>query len=395
MMEDLLRHLIERLDERHYGKHRGYVHRNDDPQDLGRIQAVVPQLFGEVPTGWAMPSTPYAGPNQGFYAVPDPGSAVWIEFEAGDLTRPIWSGGWWGRPTPGDTQEPDASAPHAVEGSTEAPHHHPGGSAAAKPEPGVRMIKSATGHQIVLDDRKGHERVEIRDRRGNRLVLDSEGLTRLIENERTSNLGSRSAEVLRDDVLFVGETQETSVGGYRRQNRGDALMTNEGALTETAMGGSFLRKIDHTGVTVDSRSVKQRVHGSLEQRVSGAAKLTATGGYGVTAGGGIRMASLGPLELVGAKPELPSLDAVSIQAGIGNISINSKLGILQLGGTSATSPLVLGDGLLAHHTMLAIASRSVFVPALLGYGPLFDAWAVLTAPMDLSYFAYVKRFPLG
>ena len=28
--------------------------------------------------------------------MPSPGSGVWIEFEAGDPDRPIWSGGWWG-----------------------------------------------------------------------------------------------------------------------------------------------------------------------------------------------------------------------------------------------------------------------------------------------------------
>ena len=31
----------------------------------------------------------------GLYAVPQPGAGVWIEFEAGDTSRPIWSGGWW------------------------------------------------------------------------------------------------------------------------------------------------------------------------------------------------------------------------------------------------------------------------------------------------------------
>jgi hypothetical protein len=30
------------------------------------------------------------------YTVPDSGAGVWIEFEAGDVSRPIWSGCWWG-----------------------------------------------------------------------------------------------------------------------------------------------------------------------------------------------------------------------------------------------------------------------------------------------------------
>ena len=52
-------------------------------------------VLGEVPTSWATPCAPVAGINAGFFAVPMVGSGVWIEFEAGDVSRPIWSGGYW------------------------------------------------------------------------------------------------------------------------------------------------------------------------------------------------------------------------------------------------------------------------------------------------------------
>ena len=32
----------------------------------------------------------------GLFTVPMIGSGVWIEFEAGDVSRPIWTGCWWG-----------------------------------------------------------------------------------------------------------------------------------------------------------------------------------------------------------------------------------------------------------------------------------------------------------
>jgi hypothetical protein len=42
-----------------------------------------------------LPCTPYARPNVGFYAIPPIGANVWIEFEGGDPSYPIWSGGFW------------------------------------------------------------------------------------------------------------------------------------------------------------------------------------------------------------------------------------------------------------------------------------------------------------
>ena len=79
-----------------YGKYRGTVLNNIDPLLTGRIQAIVPDVAGLVPTSWAMPCMPVAGPNMGLFAVPPIGAGVWIEFERGDPDYPIWVGGYWG-----------------------------------------------------------------------------------------------------------------------------------------------------------------------------------------------------------------------------------------------------------------------------------------------------------
>ena len=81
--------------ERHYGKYRGLVTINVDPLSLGRLKAMVPEVLGEVPSSWALPCAPYAGTGSGLFAIPPIGAGVWIEFEAGDVSRPIWSGAWW------------------------------------------------------------------------------------------------------------------------------------------------------------------------------------------------------------------------------------------------------------------------------------------------------------
>lgn len=79
-----------------YGKYRGTVANNIDPQMMGRVQVSVPSILGEGQLSWAMPCVPYAGSGVGFFAIPPNGANVWVEFEGGDPDYPIWSGCFWG-----------------------------------------------------------------------------------------------------------------------------------------------------------------------------------------------------------------------------------------------------------------------------------------------------------
>jgi uncharacterized protein involved in type VI secretion and phage assembly len=87
-----------------FGKYRGQVADNDDPKKKGRLQVLVPQVLSEVAV-WAVPCVPYAGPSLGFHALPEVGTGVWIEFEAGDPSYPIWTGCFW---NDGDIPDEDA-----------------------------------------------------------------------------------------------------------------------------------------------------------------------------------------------------------------------------------------------------------------------------------------------
>ena len=83
------------MNERGYwGKYRGKVEDNLDPLFLGRIRVSVPSLESDA-FFWAMPCVPYAGDGVGFYTMPPIGADVWIEFENGDPSYPIWSGCFW------------------------------------------------------------------------------------------------------------------------------------------------------------------------------------------------------------------------------------------------------------------------------------------------------------
>lgn len=93
MNEALLMDLLERVKHRFYGKYRGTV--TDVDAGTMRIKATVPAVLGSTTSGWCEACVPYAGPSVGFVMLPEVGSGVWIEFEGGDVSFPIWVGGYW------------------------------------------------------------------------------------------------------------------------------------------------------------------------------------------------------------------------------------------------------------------------------------------------------------
>lgn len=81
------------------GKYRATVLNNVDPEFRGRLMLTIPDVLGLVPSTWAEPCTPLAGPTgppMGVYMVPPIGAGVWVEFEQGDPDYPIWVGCRWG-----------------------------------------------------------------------------------------------------------------------------------------------------------------------------------------------------------------------------------------------------------------------------------------------------------
>jgi hypothetical protein len=162
---------------RFYGKYRGVVTNNLDPQNLGRIQAMVPEVWGDAPgLSWAVPCSPYAGTMAGFFAVPPMGAGVWIEFEAGDVSRPIWVGGWWGTgdvpPTPGG-------------GTTQQPF-----TKILRTDLGLTIVLDDTAQTITVADSAGVNKVEISVLSG---TVTVKGAARVVLDAPLVQEGSASA----------------------------------------------------------------------------------------------------------------------------------------------------------------------------------------------------------
>lgn len=118
-MQDDLQKIADLLRNRYFGKYRGEVTDNQDPAQRGRLKVRVPAVLGNEEF-WAMPCVPYAGTGTGSYCIPSPNTGVWVEFEGGDPSYPIWSGCYWadGELPPDTTGEadPDKKILHSEQG---------------------------------------------------------------------------------------------------------------------------------------------------------------------------------------------------------------------------------------------------------------------------------------
>jgi uncharacterized protein involved in type VI secretion and phage assembly len=138
-----------------YGKYRGIVTDIDDPLQIGRVRATVPDVMGDKESGWAMPSVPFGGSGMGFFALPKVGAGVWIEFEHGDPEYPIWSGCWFGSavemPPVLLTEPPDSPFKKV-------------------------LIKTEGGHSILFDDKPGAGGITLETSSGQKIVVSAKGI---------------------------------------------------------------------------------------------------------------------------------------------------------------------------------------------------------------------------
>lgn len=98
---------------RYYGKYRAIVIQVESDKGATRIKVKCPSVLGDSPSAWCNPCIPFImtekasiGMNEGGTATnhthvyktvlqpPKVGDPVWIEFEGGELSKPIWVGTW-------------------------------------------------------------------------------------------------------------------------------------------------------------------------------------------------------------------------------------------------------------------------------------------------------------
>jgi len=205
-----------------FGKYSGEVASDADETRHGCLKVRVPAVFGEVEV-WARPCLPY-----GHFFVPPVGTKLWVEFEGGNPAYPIWVGTWYA----------DGEVPEA----------------ARVTPPTRRVIQTASGHSVQLDDTKDAERVLVRHKQDAFVAIEADGSV-LAANQKGANL-------------------------YLNASAGEATLTSE-------QGHMVSLKAD--GITVATQSGV-----TLELTTAGKVKVNAPGGVQVI-GGEISLSGTGIL----------------------------------------------------------------------------------------------------
>jgi len=157
------------------GKYRGTVINNVDPEMRGRLILNVPDVLSAVPSTWAEPCTPLAGPTgpaMGVYMVPPIGAGVWVEFEHGDPNYPIWVGCRWG----GTSDVPPlahAGLPVSPNIVMQTTGQHSFVISDLPGPTGGLMLKSAGGASIIVNDTG----IYIQNGRGASLIMTGPTVT--------------------------------------------------------------------------------------------------------------------------------------------------------------------------------------------------------------------------
>lgn len=83
--------------QRYYGTYRAIVVNNiDEEKHMNRLKVMVPEVMSGIMT-WALPKGQHGSTQTGFkYLAPKIGDIVFVTFEFGDPTKPLWEYHGWG-----------------------------------------------------------------------------------------------------------------------------------------------------------------------------------------------------------------------------------------------------------------------------------------------------------
>ncbi|HKU75439.1 MAG TPA: phage baseplate assembly protein V [Pyrinomonadaceae bacterium] len=183
----------------------GVVTNNQDPAGLGRVKVKFPWLSDSEESFWARVAMPMAGKGRGFCFLPEVEDEVLIAFEHGDARFPYVVGALWN----GQDKPPEADALDR------------------------RVLKSVTGHAVVLDDTKDQEKIEIIDKSGkNTIVIDTVKNTITITSDKDITLSASKGTIkLEAQKIEIKSSADTAIeAGAGMDVKATGTMNVKGAM---------------------------------------------------------------------------------------------------------------------------------------------------------------------
>jgi hypothetical protein len=201
--EDKLVELAEWRNNHLFGKYRGLVTAVEEGDLLGFISARIVPYGEEITIDKLRPCSPFAGAGHGLVALPEVGDGVWVEFEGGNPSLPIWSGFWWA-----DDEIPEPKGPL------------------------IRTFITTAGHKLILDD-DGNE-VKLLHKDGGEMTMT--------DSDITIKIGESSITLTSDDITLKSGSTST------------VKMTSSEISVDG--GGSGTVKVTTSGVNIGNGAVK-------------------------------------------------------------------------------------------------------------------------------------------
>ncbi|GGZ39947.1 phage tail protein [Streptomyces inusitatus] len=200
-------------DKRYYGVVEALVVENDG-DDEGRVKLTFPWFDQTTVTDWCRVGQLYAGNGYGSLFVPEKGDEVLVAFVHGDMRFPIVLGGLYN----GEDKPPTART---------------GGR-------DQKIIRTAHGHEILLDDTSGRAAVRITSAAGHTVEMDDEGkAVRITAAQGGSVTVSAQGDITLKAAKVTIDSSAIDLGGGSTEPLvlGNALLTAFNTHTHPSAAG--------------------------------------------------------------------------------------------------------------------------------------------------------------
>ena len=206
-----------------------------DKEGHARVKIKYPWLDDAIESNWARIVMPGAGADRGLMVMPEVNDEVIVGFLHGDFNSPYVLGGVWNSKDKSPTPQSNASVNGKVE---------------------VRQFKTRTGHMLTFTDKSGGEQIELKDSKGNFILLDATNkLIHMkstgdikIEATGTVKIDSKAVDVKAKMDVKIKATTDLKMDGLTVSAAGTAKLGLKAPLIDVAGSGPVTIKGTPVGI---------------------------------------------------------------------------------------------------------------------------------------------------